>query len=87
MYIHVGDDTLVRLGDIIAILDMQSIKESETMQELLERKKTNVVNIADESFKSLVITPNHMYLSPVAFATLKKKAMNDTIMNNVFGSF
>ena len=87
MYVHIGDDTLVYLSDIIAILDMQMVKESETMQELLENQKSSVVNIANGSFKSLVITPNHMYLSPVAFATLKKKAMNDTIMNNVFGSF
>ncbi|WP_340084612.1 extracellular matrix/biofilm biosynthesis regulator RemA family protein [Siminovitchia sp. FSL H7-0308] len=78
MYVHVGDDTLVRLSDIIAILDMQTVNESEPMQEMLEKKKESVVNIADGPYKSLVITPNHMYLTPVALATLKKKAMNDT---------
>lgn len=87
MYVHVGDDTLVRLSDIIAILDMQTVKESETMQELLELKKSCVVNIANGPYKSLVITPNQMYLSPVALATLKKKAMNDTTMNSMFSSF
>ena len=85
MYVHVGDDVMIRSSEIIAILDKQTVMESEEMQDLLENKKTELVHLANGNFKSLVITPAYMYLSPIAIATLKKKTLNGEITNG-YGS-
>jgi hypothetical protein len=87
MYIHIGDDTLVPLRDIVAVLDAQTVKSSEIVQELLNSKKSSAVHIGNGPVKSLVITPTQMYLSPMAIASIKKKVLNDTINMNSFGSF
>ncbi|RST70958.1 DUF370 domain-containing protein [Siminovitchia acidinfaciens] len=81
MYVHVGDDVMIRSSEIIAILDKQTVQDSEEMLELINRKKSELVDIANGTFKSLVITPSHMYLSPIAIATLKKKALSGVPMN------
>lgn len=81
MYVHVGDDVIIRSSDIIAILDKQTVMDSEEMKVLLEQKKSCLVNISNGNFKSLVITPTHMYLSPIAIATLKKKTLSGVTMN------
>ncbi|WP_260844281.1 extracellular matrix regulator RemB [Siminovitchia fortis] len=76
-----GDDVMIRSSEIIAILDKQTILDSEGMQEMLQRRKSESVNISNGIFKSLVITPTRMYLSPIAIATLKKKALNGVPIN------
>ena len=81
MYVHLGDDVMIRSSEIIAILDKQTVMDSKEMQQLLERKESELVNISNGTFKSLVITPTHMYISPIAIATLKKKALNGVPMN------
>ncbi|MFD1707828.1 extracellular matrix regulator RemB [Siminovitchia sediminis] len=82
MYVHVGDDVLVRSNEIIAILDKQTVNDSKELQELLDRRKSELVSLANGSFKSLVITSTHMYLSPVAIATLKKRALSEILVNS-----
>ncbi len=82
MYVHVGDDVMIRVTEIIAILDKNTVKQSDMMQALLEEKKDIVINVANGSFKSLVITASYMYLSPIALATLKKHAYEWTYEEN-----
>lgn len=85
MYVHVGDDVMIRSSEIVAILDKQTVMESEAMREMLEKKQSQLIYLANNTFKSLVITPTHMYLSPIAIATLKKKTLNGEITNG-YGS-
>lgn len=72
MYVHIGEDVLVRANDIVVILDKQSVDLD------LVRKANNLepcsVHIADKNVKSVVITTNKMYLSSIATTTLKKKS-------------
>ncbi|GIN92954.1 hypothetical protein J6TS1_17430 [Siminovitchia terrae] len=81
MYVHLGDDVMIRSSEIIAILDKQTVMDSEEMKELLEKRKSELMNISNGAFKSLVITSTHMYLSPIAIATLRKKALSGVPMN------
>ena len=75
MYVHVGEDVMVRTDEIIAILDKNSVQASEDIKQFLQQKEQTVHNLAKKSFKSLVITSKEIYLSPLASTTLKKRSL------------
>ena len=79
MYIHVGEDILVRAKDIIAIIDKQTVNSSKYVEEFLERQQQSVINLSKNAFKSVVITTNHIYFSPLASGTLKKRSNKSAI--------
>lgn len=79
MYIHVGEDILVRSKDIVAIIDRQSVHSSKMVEEFLERQKDSVVNLSKGSYKSVVITTKEIYFSPLASGTLKKRSTKSAI--------
>ncbi|CAN7146724.1 MULTISPECIES: extracellular matrix/biofilm biosynthesis regulator RemA family protein [Bacillaceae] len=74
MYIHVGEDVMVRTDEIIAIIDRDTVQFSEEIQHFLKTKDHNLCNLAKGSYKSLVITTGQLYLSPLASSTLKKRS-------------
>ncbi|RDI40866.1 extracellular matrix regulator RemB [Falsibacillus pallidus] len=74
MYVHVGEDVMVRTDEIIAILDKNSVQASEDIKQFLQQKEKMVQNLAKNAFKSLVITNKEIYLSPLASTTLKKRS-------------
>ncbi|EIJ80141.1 regulator of the extracellular matrix, regulation of biofilm formation [Bacillus methanolicus PB1] len=74
MYLHIGEDILVRTKDIIAILDKESVKSSPFVQEFIEEQIERVIDLSKGSFKSVVITYENIYYSPLASGTLKKKS-------------
>lgn len=76
MYVHVGEDTLIRSTDIIAILDKETIKSSQLVKEYLEAKSDHVVHLTKAAYKSIVITDHAVYYSPLASGTLKKRSSN-----------
>lgn len=75
MYIHIGEEVLVKTKDIIAILDKDSVHSSDYIQEFLQQNENNTENLSKNSFKSIVITSGKVYLSPLASTTLKKRSM------------
>lgn len=79
MYIHVGEDILVRSKDIIAIIDKQSVNSSKYVEEFLKRQSHSIINLSKGSFKSVVITDNLIYYSPLASGTLKKRSSKSAI--------
>jgi extracellular matrix regulatory protein B len=74
MYIHIGEDHSIRLKDIITILDKESVKNSELINEFLEHHQDKVMNLSKNPFKSIVVTFDKVYLSPIASGTLKKRS-------------
>ncbi len=75
MYIHVGEDTLVRSKDIIAIINKQSVSSSNYIEEFLERKAHSIINLSKGSCKSIVITTNNIYFSSLGSGTLKRRSL------------
>lgn len=73
MYIHIGEDLNIRVKDIITILDKESVNSSPLTEEFLTRHGKMVVNLSKNAFKSVVITSDKVYLSPIASGTLKKR--------------
>jgi hypothetical protein len=80
MYLHIGEDILVKTDDVIAILDKQLLQSSPIMQEFLKKKEKVTLNLAKGSIKSIVITDKHVYYSPLASGTLKKRSLQKTIL-------
>jgi extracellular matrix regulatory protein B len=88
MYIHIGEDLNVRVKDVIAILDKESVNSSSLVEEFLKRYEGNVINLAKGSFKSIVITKTKVYLSPLASGTLKRRSSPMNIRDfNIQGDF
>ncbi|WP_442597285.1 extracellular matrix regulator RemB [Neobacillus sp. D3-1R] len=80
MYIHIGEEVLVKTKDIIAILDKDSVKASDHIQEFLQQNEQRTENLSKNSFKSIVITHEKVYLSPLASTTLKKRSLQLYVM-------
>ena len=58
MYLHIGDNLLVKKKEIIAILDARKMNEMGKYQSFLkafEKSQLNYLNKGDETIKSLVI--------------------------------
>lgn len=81
MYIHIGEEVLVRAKDIIAILDKESVHSSENIQEFLQHNEKHTENLSKNSFKSIVVTKEKVFLSPLASTTLKKRSQQLYVMD------
>ncbi|MCB5239282.1 MULTISPECIES: extracellular matrix regulator RemB [Niallia] len=74
MYVHIGENILVRTSEIITILDKQTVESSPISKEFLEQQKA-MINGKSSSYKSIVITKDTIYFSPIASNTLKKRTV------------
>lgn len=79
MYIHLGQNTAVRLSSVIAVFDMENTTVSKKSREFLEKAERagQVVSVSDELPKSYVVCEEKgefkVYISPVATSTLLKR--------------
>lgn len=80
MYLHLGNNYLIRKDRIIAILDLATAGSSQTAQNLLNNflKKDNIQAICQKSkAKSIIITDSATnYLSPISSSTLFKRGLS-----------
>jgi extracellular matrix regulatory protein B len=79
MYLHIGEDTLVRTSEIIAILDKESASYSTILEEFLSYREQETVNLSKKEYKSIVVTTDQIYYSPLAAGTLKKRTHKLTV--------
>ncbi|HAQ08779.1 MAG TPA: DUF370 domain-containing protein [Bacillus bacterium] len=75
MYLHVGEEVLVRTKDIISILDIESANSSPFMEEFITRQSQPIVHLTKGAVTSIVVTGSHIYYSPLASGTLKKRSL------------
>jgi hypothetical protein len=83
MFLHVGADVVVSIKRVISIMDLHSISHAEATREFLSLARTErkVVDVVSGNAKSMVLTADEIYLSPISSLTLKKRA--DFLNNNV----
>lgn len=80
MYIHLGQNTAVRLSSVIAIFDMENTTTSKKSREFLEKAEITgkIYNVSEELPKSYVICEENgdfvVYISPVASSTILKRS-------------
>ncbi|MFB1051702.1 extracellular matrix regulator RemB [Paraliobacillus sp. JSM ZJ581] len=76
MFIHIGGDDIIESKDVIAMIDYQYISSSTINEKMVknQQKANNVSTLDGEETKSIVITNDHIYYSPLSVLTLKKRA-------------
>ncbi|MEB3103243.1 extracellular matrix regulator RemB [Ferviditalea candida] len=87
MFIHLGGEKIIRTSELIAIFDISIDKNSKLIKPLSEQPSKNerIEVIGDEEPKSIVLTQNKTFYSPISSATLKKRAnqLIDTLNEQV----
>ena len=79
MYLHLGQDTVVREEDIVGIFDLDNTTESKWTRTMLEKAQENgrVISVGDDIPKSFVLCSKGdgflVYLSQLNTATLRQR--------------
>lgn len=77
MFLHLGGDILINQGNIIAILDLETSMSNPTSEKFLKSIKEKINYISEKGKeKSLVITSEGNYFSPISSTTLLKRSNN-----------
>lgn len=81
MYIHLGGEKIIRSSELIAIFDLSIERNSKISKQYVDEagKQKRIEAIGEEEPKSLVVTLNKIYYSPISPSTLKKRANHFTI--------
>lgn len=74
MFIHLGENVIVRSNDVVTILDRQLLKSSSIISEFLDLQNSRIVKLSNGDTKSVVVTIDKIYFSPLSSSTLKKRA-------------
>ncbi|QKS69599.1 DUF370 domain-containing protein [Paenalkalicoccus suaedae] len=82
MFIHLGGDIVVKAENIITILDHHTYDDSPENKSfiLAHQKKDTTVHVTKEQAKSIVVTDECVYLSPISSHTLKRRAQVSTVV-------
>lgn len=76
MFIHLGADRLVKSKDVIMIINAENGLKAASTVEFLKNSSNepNFYLYNADSCKSVVITDDQIYYSPISSQTLKKRA-------------
>ena len=80
MYIHLGNEIVVKEDEIIGIFDLETTTVSKHSRKFLEiaEKNKQVINVSYELPKSFIITnknnENKVYISQISTSTLQKRS-------------
>jgi hypothetical protein len=70
-----GENVVVPVSEIVTILDGQLFYTSTIVQEFIEgQRKTKEIIEISTTMKTIVVTLNQIYFSPLASVTLKRRA-------------
>jgi len=84
VFLHIGEEKVVFMNDIIAIMDIEKTTTSNNTREFLKncQEKGMVETIGTDIPKSFIVTMREgkqtVYLSPISTATLNKRICKDT---------
>lgn len=79
MYLHLGQDIVIRQSDVVAVFDIENATVKKSTKDFLThaQKGGRVYNVTDELPKSFVICERDgqttVYISQISSATLKKR--------------
>lgn len=88
MYLHLGQDVVIKKTDIIGIYDMDNTTIAASTRDFLFtcQKENRVITIADELPKSFIVCNENgdikVYVSQISAATLNKR--NITEADDIF---
>lgn len=76
MFLHLGGDVVVSVDALIGIFDLRTAGHAAATRDMLAGRKTRsrVIDIAQGEPKSVILTDDSTYLSPISSLTLQKRA-------------
>ena len=81
MYLHIGQETVIKTQDIIAVFDLDTSTVSKSTRDYLSKmeKEKKVVTVSFELPKSFILTQNEqqgeiVYISQLSSQTILKRA-------------
>lgn len=76
MYIHLGGEKIIRTSQLVAIFDISIEQSSKLSRQFImhAQKNKEVETIGEEDPKSIVVTEQKVYYSPISASTLKKRS-------------
>lgn len=76
MYLHIGEDTVVRDKEIIGIFDMDTSTVNKATRDYLKKaeKDKKVIYVNYDLPKCFIVTNDKIYVSPINTSTLNKRA-------------
>ena len=76
MYLHIGEDTLIKDKEIIGIFDMDTSTVNKATRDYLKKAETDkrVIYVNYDLPKCFVVTDDKLYVSPINTGTLNKRA-------------
>jgi hypothetical protein len=93
MYLHIGNDKVVRLQDIIGVFDIETSSISKITRDFLNNAQINgnIYNVTNELPKSFIVCSNLkekgnygkyiVYISQISSITLLKRLNNSDDLN------
>lgn len=82
MYLHLGGNILIKKDKIVAMIDLDTTKKGQTNQDFITKlnKNKNLNYICERgNEKTLIITSNELFFSPISSTTLFKRSFHDTV--------
>ncbi|MBQ9980332.1 MAG: DUF370 domain-containing protein [Oscillospiraceae bacterium] len=76
MYLHLGQNVIVRERDVLGIFDLEITSQSKRTRQFLAaaEKGGRAVTVSDDLPRSFIVTADKVYISPLSSATLQKRA-------------
>ena len=78
MYLHLGQDVVVAVSEVVAIVDLAAIqRRGFQLADVVgqARERGQVVHLAEGPGTSLVITTRGLYVSSISPLTLRRRAL------------
>ncbi|GGH80270.1 hypothetical protein JOD43_002334 [Pullulanibacillus pueri] len=78
MFINLGEDTIIRTDEVIAIFDYDLFRNDANNQQFIKTSLENkeFTEVGQQLTKAVVLTNDSIYYSPFSPATLKKRSQN-----------
>lgn len=79
MYLHIGNNVVIKEKDIIGIFNLEKINEDNLFNRFIEKIKENseIINISNGIEKSIILTKenekNKLYISNISSITLSRR--------------
>jgi hypothetical protein len=74
MYLHIGQEVMLRTREIVAIIDRQILEQSEETRQFFNRLRAMDLVEGDlNRAKSLIITDHKIYCSKISALTLARR--------------
>ncbi|MEW6725057.1 MAG: extracellular matrix regulator RemB [Bacillota bacterium] len=74
MYIHLGWDQLVKVNELVALVDIEEGLDQDNQQLVAAaRARGAVTQVSALAPKTIVVTTKQLYLTPVSVRTIQKR--------------